>query len=124
MRSDIENFCKSCHDCAKIKKPSQYIRLPLEKMAPIATEFRDRLHIDLLNMPTSVGGHVAILRAVDAATGFVFAEVCTVTYLLLNTIIPYFGCRKTIVTDLGIENKNQEVSQLLDYFQIKQITSS
>ena len=61
-------------------------------MAPIATEFRDRLHIDLLNMPTSVGGHVAILRAVDAATGFVFAKVCTVTYLLLNTIIPYFGC--------------------------------
>ena len=130
MQSDIENFCKSCHDCAKIKPPPQYILLPLEKMSPTAMEFGYRLHIDLLSMPTSVEGHVAILTAVDAATGFIFAKACrdktskTVTNLLLNTIIPYFGCPKTIVTDLGVENKNQEVAQLLDYFKIKHITSS
>ena len=130
MQSDIENFCRSCHECAKIKPPSQYIRLPLEKMSLSATEFGDRLHIDLLSMPTSIEGHVAILTAVDAATGFVFAKACkdktskTVTTLLLNTIIPYFGCPKTIVTDLGVVNKNQEKAQLLDYFKIQHTTSS
>ena len=130
MQSDIDNYCKSCHDCAQIKPPAHYIRLPLEKMSPTAREFGDRLHIDLLSMPTSAEGHVAIVTAVDAATGFVFAKACldktskTVTNLLLDTIIPYFGCPKTIVTDLGVENKNQEVSQLFDYFKIQHITSS
>ena len=93
----------------------QKLSLPLnisiclwKKMTPTATEFGDRLHIDLLSMPTSVEGHVAILTAVDATTGFVFAKACkdktskTVTNLLLNTIIPYFGCPKTIVTYLGV----------------------
>ena len=99
-------------------------------MSPAAQEFGDRLHIDLLSMPTSVEGHVAVLTAVDAATGFVFAKACkdktskTVTTLLLDTIIPYFGCPKTIVTYLGVENKNQDVAQLLDYFKIQHITSS
>ena len=98
-------------------------------MAPTASKFGNRLHFDFLNLPTSVEEHVAILTAVDATTRFVFAKACkdktssTVTSLLLNTIIPYFGCPKAIVTDLGVENKNQEVSQLLDYFHIKHITS-
>ena len=99
-------------------------------MAPVASEFGDRLHIDLLNMPTSIEGHDTTLTAVNAATGFVFAKACkdetssTVTSILLNTIIPYFGCPKTIVTDFGEENKNQGVSHLLDYFHIKHITCS
>ena len=99
-------------------------------MSWAAKESGDRLHIDLLSMPTSVKGHVDILTAADAATGFVFAKACknktskTVTTLLLDTIIPYFGCPKTIVTDLGVENKNQDVAQLLDYFKNQHITSS
>ena len=66
-------------------------------MTPTAREFGDRVHIDLLNMPTSIEVHVAILTTVDAATGFVSAKACkdktssTVTSLLLDTIIPYFG---------------------------------
>ena len=84
----------------------------------------------MLSMPRSVEGHVAILTAIDAATGFVFAKACynktnnNVTSLLLDQIIPYFGCPTTIVTDLGVENKNSEVKQLLDQFCIKHITSS
>ena len=78
MHSDIDNFCKSCHDCAKIKPPSQYIRLPLEKITPSASEFRNRVHIDLLNMPTPVKGHVAILTAVDAATGLFLQKLAEI----------------------------------------------
>ena len=82
-------------------------------------------------MPRSVEGHVALLTAVDAATGFLFAKACydktssNVTSLIPEQIIPYFGCPTTIVTDLGVENKNSaDVKQLLDQFCIKHITSS
>ena len=45
-------------------------------MKPVPFQFGDRIHIDMLNMPHSVEGHVAIFTAVDAATGFVFAKAC------------------------------------------------
>ena len=99
-------------------------------MKPVPFKFGDRLHIDMLSMPRSVEGHVAILTAIDAARGFVFAKAYydktsnNVTSLLLDQIIPYFGCSTTIVTNLGVENKNSEVKQLLDQFCIKHITSS
>ena len=73
MSIDTKIFCKSCNTCAKSKPPHKYNRLPLEPMEPTAREFGDRLHIDLLSMPRSADGHVAICTAVDAATGFVFA---------------------------------------------------
>ena len=97
---------------------------------PTAREFGDRIHIDLLSMPKSSAGHVAICTAVDAATGFVFALPCldktntSVIHILQNTIIPHFGCPKAIVTDLGVENKNSKVEQLLASYKIKHITSS
>ena len=81
--------------------------MPLQPMSPTAHKFGDRLHIDMLSMPTSVEGYVSILTAFDAATGFIFAKPCldktskNVTELLLNTIIPYFGAPRVIVTDLG-----------------------
>ena len=130
MATDADNFCKSCDICARSKPPHRYTKLPLETMSPAAHEFGDRIHIDLLNMPRSSDGHVAICTAVDAATGFIFALPCldktssSVVKLLQHTIIPHFGCPKTIVTDLGVENKNSEVEQLLASYKIKHITSS
>ena len=47
-----------------------------------------------------------------------------VSRLLLETIIPYFGPPKRIVTDLGVENMNSEISQLLAHYNISHITSS
>ena len=84
----------------------------------------------MLSMPTSVEGHVAILTAVDTATGFIFCKAMfgqtgkNVTDLLMNSIIPYFGAPNIIVTDLGVENKNLEVSQLLSHFNINNVFSS
>ena len=68
MATDTDNFCKSCDTCAKTKPPHRYTKEPLETMQPTAKEFGDRIHIDLLSMPRSSAGHVAICTAVDAAT--------------------------------------------------------
>ena len=101
MLTDIANYCKSCDICSRAKNPSRYTNAPIEPMKPVPFKFGDRLHIDMLSMPRSVEGHVAILTAVDAATGFVFAKACydktsnNVTSLLLDQIIPYFGCPTT-----------------------------
>ena len=130
LRKDAEKFCASCDDCAKSKAPARYTKMPLERLQPTAFKFGDRLHIDLLSMPTSTDGNVAICTAVDAATGFVFALACPdktsrcVSRLLLETIIPYFGPPKHIVTDLGVENMNSEISKLLKHYHIEHITSS
>ena len=70
---------------------------------------------------------VILCHPIDAATGFVFALPCTDKIsdsVIQNTIIPHFGCPKTIVTDLGVENKNSEVEPLLASYKICHITSS
>ena len=76
MLTDIANYCKSCDICRRPKNPSRYTNAPIAPMKPVPFQFGARLHIDMLSMPRSVGGHVAILTAVDAATGFVFAKAC------------------------------------------------
>ena len=130
MLNDIANYCKSFDICSRAKNPPRYTNAPLEPMKPVPFQFGDRNRIDMLNMPRSVEGHVAILTAFDAATGFVFAKACydktsnNVTSLILDQIIPYFSCPNTIVTDLGVENKNLDVKQLLDQLCIKHITGS
>ena len=130
MLTDIANYCKSCDICSRTKNPHRYVHAPLSPMKPTPFQLGDRIHLDMLSMPRSVEGHVAILTAVDAVTGFVLAKACydktstNVTDMLLHQIIPYFGCPSTIITDLGVENKNAEVKQLFDQFCIKHISSS
>ena len=72
----LTTFVSRATRALKASPPHKYNRLPLEPMEPTAREFGDRLHIDLLSMPRSADGHVAICTAVDAATGFVFATPC------------------------------------------------
>ena len=44
--------------------------MPLERVAPPACKIGDRVHVDLLDMPKTTEGHVAICTLVDTATGF------------------------------------------------------
>ena len=44
-------------------------KLPLQSYSPPALVFGDRFHLDLVDMPRSAQGHVAICTIVDAATG-------------------------------------------------------
>ena len=39
-------------------------------------------------------------------------------------LIPYFGCPKSVVTDLGSENMNAEVKTLFERLNISHVTSS
>ena len=51
-------------------------KLPLSTLKPAAIVFGDRFHLDLVDMPRSAAGHVAICTIVYAATGFVIVHPC------------------------------------------------
>ena len=90
----------------------------------------DRIHVDLLDMPRSNQGHVAICTLVDAATGFIITNPvfdktsAGVVDTLVNKFIPYFGCPKYLVTDQGKENVNSEIATLCKRYKIDHIKSS
>ena len=129
MHADVANFCRSCNVCSRIKS-SLPIKSPLSPLTQPTREFGDRLHIDMLSMPKSSDGHVGILTAVDAATGFIFAlpildkTASQVVDFISTFLVPYFGCPKSVVTDLGSENINSEVKTLFDRLNISHVTSS
>ena len=47
----------------------------------------------------------------------------TVCDMLTKIKNPYYGCPRTVVTDLGVENMNSEVKQLFSSLHIQHITS-
>ena len=130
MKRDVELYIKSCVTCNKTNNFRPKHSETLQQLDPPALEMGDRIHLDLLDMPRSTSGHVAICTLVDAATGFiithpVFDKTSTgVAQTLLEKYIPYFGCPKVLVTNKGKENVNSELQLLCDKFNINHITSS
>ena len=130
ITSDVANFTKSCIVCAQSNVARPRKIAPLEPIRPKATYMGDRIHIDLVDMPKSCEGHVAICTLVDAATGFVVAHPVlnktsqAVSSTLTDKFFPYFGCPKVLVTDKGTENMNSEIAALLANYDIQHIASS
>ena len=105
-------------------------RMPLERVTPTACKIGDRVHIDLLDMPKTSEGHVAICTLVDAATGFTIVCPCktktseTVVEILRTWFFSYFGIPRSLVTDKGKENVNSELAALTKAYRIDRIVSS
>ena len=104
--------------------------MPLERVIPPACKIGDSVHIDLLDMPKTIEGHVAICTLVDAATGFTIVCPCknktseTVVEVLRTWFFPYFGVPHALVTDKGKENVNSEIQTLPKAYQIDPVVSS
>ena len=119
LYSDTNNYVSSCNDCQASNPARPNTKMPLSSLKPVAFTFGDRFHLDLVDMPKSSSGHVAICTIVDAATGFVIVHPCLdkshagVIEALQTKVIPNFGCPKLLVTDKGKENVNKEVSTFL-----------
>ena len=130
IRQDVDQYIKSCVICNKSNAFRPKHMKILQRLEPTTIEMGDQIHIDLLDMPKSVLGHVAICTLVDAATGFIITNLvfdktsAGVAQTILEKYIPYFGCPKVLVTDKGKENINSEISLLCSKFNIKHITSS
>ena len=130
MARDVTDYVRSCETCAKTNPARPHIQEGLKPLQPAAIQMRDIIHLDLLDMPRSNQGHVAICTLVDAATGFIITNPVTdktsagVVDTLVNKFIPYFGCPKFLVTDQGKENVNSEITALCQKYKINHIKSS
>ena len=130
LYSDTTNYVTSCDICQSANPARPRTRLPLASLQPKAVAFGDRFHLDLVDMPKSASGHVAICTIVDAATGFVIVHPCLdkthhgVIEALRTKVFPNFGCPQVLVTDKGKENVNHEVNLFLDNHRIKHVKSS
>ena len=118
MARDVTDYTRSCKICAKTNPARPHIQEALKPLQPSTIQMGDRIHLDLLDMPRSNQGHVAICRLVDAATGFIITNPVTdktsagVVDTLVNKFIPYFGCPKYLVTYQGKEKVNSEITAL------------
>ena len=130
MKQDADSFIKTCVTCNKTNAFRPKHSEILQKLEPSAVEMGDGIHLDLLDMPKSTMGHVAICKLVDAATGFIITNPVFnktskgVAHTIMEKYIPYFGCPKVLVTDKGKENVYSEISLLCQKFNIKHVTSS
>ena len=130
MAKDVETYVGSCPVCQH-NNPARPGRVaPLQSLTPSAHRFGDRVHLDLVDMPNSNEGHVAICTLVDAATGFTIPRpvhdksswgVCDT---ILESFVPYFGCPEILVTDKGRENVDSEIKELTSTLNIKHVVSS
>ena len=65
MAKDVETYVRSCLACQR-NNPSRPGKVaPLQKLSPHAKQFGDRIHLDLVDMPKSNEGHVAICTLAD-----------------------------------------------------------
>ena len=130
MTKDIANYIASCDICARVNPASPKTLAPLQPMKPVAKIFGDRLHLDLVDMPRSAAGNVAICTIVDAATGFVIVVACPdkthagIINALRCHVFPHYGCPRLIVSDKGKENVNSEVAKFLTSYHIEHRLSS
>ena len=107
----------SCDICARVNPAIPKTIVPLQPVKPVARVFGDRMHLDLVDMPRSAAGNVAICTIVDAATGFVIVVACPdkthtgIINALRCRVFPHYGCPKVLVSDKGKENVNSATSK-------------
>ena len=130
MSTDVDNWIRSCTACQKAKIARPRTKEELQKLSPPALVLGDRIHIDLVDMPRSAEGHVAICTLVDAATGYTILQAVTtktsqaVSSTILEKYVPFFGVPRTLVTDKGKENLNSEIALLTKRYNISHVVSS
>jgi len=65
LTADVERYVKDCHTCQKTNQAHSSKPAPLGQLPPVSRTF-DRVHIDLLQLPTTTSGSKYALVMVDA----------------------------------------------------------
>ncbi len=128
MKSEIEIYCRSCPQCLQ-HNPKTQLPQPLDAL-PLAKDFNDRVHIDLLGPLPSNEGHKYVLVMIDAyskflrLTSLISKEMDVVSRAFYNDWISTFGPCKLLISDLGSEFNNSMFKTLKDRFGLTHNMSS
>ena len=119
------NACVTCQTRALKKQ-----RPPLQEMEQPPYPFA-KLSMDISGpYPTSLSGNRYILSVVDHYTGWpeAFAipdkSAQSVAHILVDEILPRFGCPCEVITDNGTENGNQVMKEVFAKLNIHHVTTS
>ncbi|XP_035984480.1 uncharacterized protein LOC118558122 [Fundulus heteroclitus] len=130
LKSDVVNYCRSCHTCQLVGKPNKPISpAPLHPI-PVLGEPFERVLLDCVGpLPKTKSGYQYILTIMCAATRF--PEAIPLRTLkaknivkALITFFSTFGLPKVVQTDQGTNFMSKVFAQVLKEMKIKHQTSS
>ena len=106
MRSDAENYVRTCAACSLSKKPQRYKKAPLKRYH--AGSPLERVHVDILGpFNKSPQGNTVVLMVVDQFTKWVECYPLPdqtaerVAKVLVDEFFSRFGCPLSLHTDQG-----------------------
>ena len=106
IRDDVEDYCRSCEQCAAHKSSNQ-LPAGLLRPLPIPDEPWQVIGIDFVGpLPVSKDGHNFILTVVDKFSKYMLLAACRNTIdmpqaakLLLNMLLPQHAMPEAIISD-------------------------
>ena len=129
MRKDVENYCKSCLVCTKLKRLED-APAPLRRYPDVERPFQ-RIHMDLIGpMGKSDNGYMYCLVVIDVLTRYLVAEplksktAVEVARVFFNSVICKYGVPEILVTDQGREFVNAVLEGLTELLQFKHMKTT
>ena len=130
MRTDIQDFVRSCPQCQTRKNPVKITRAPLIPM-PIVEEPFDRIAIDVVGpLPQSESGNRFIVVCSDYLTrwpeAFAVPDTTapTIARLFVENIVCRHGAPRVLLSDQGTNFLSKLVSEICQIVGTKQIKTS
>ena len=128
MRSDLDNFCDSCHTCEAFRKPVPKQRAPLQSIqADRPFQF---VCTDIAELPVTSQGHRYALVVEDHFTKYVSAfpmsdqKATTVGQLLCERYIPEHGVPEELFSDQGRQYESEIIQTICRRLNIKKKRTS
>ena len=126
VNADVMQYCRGCHACAQVNVPHHDRPTPMQRMEPVSRPFQ-RVHIDLLQLPSSIEGHKYALLIVDAFTKWTEAvalpskEAAAVARATAQQWIARYGVPEKLVSDQGSEFTAEVFKELLGILKLKHV---
>ncbi|KAK4469996.1 hypothetical protein MN116_000019 [Schistosoma mekongi] len=124
IHRDVEEFCKSCDTCARVKSPSKHSRAKLIPM--VTTAPYQRAGVDVMGpFPTSQHGNRYILVMVDYFTKWFEAvpipqqDAATIAKVFINTWIARYGAPTALHSDQGPAFESYLIANVCSFFGIR-----
>lgn len=130
VKSDVSQYCKTCHTCQTVGKPNQVIPpAPLHPIPAVGEPF-ERILLDCVGPLTRTkSGNQYLLTMMCAATWFLEAIhlrriTASAVCQALITFFSVFGLPRIVQTDQGSNFMSRVFSQVLRQLSIQHCTSS
>lgn len=130
LKTDVVNYCRTCHVCQVVGKPNQVIPPAPLCPIPVMGEPFERIIVDCVGpLPKTKTGNQFLLTVMCASTRFPEAIPLRriTTPIITKALVKFFslfGLPKVVQTDQGTNFMSKAFAQALRTLNIKHVTSS